>query len=128
MVTFRAIVPEDALLLADWLRVDELHKEIPAGFFMEHDPERGTSCFAIEDEEGPVIFARQEVEGEAIRLHAEFPQGRKRVARALLEAYPIVAADLKNRGFKFVRFDLQNAALVKIMIRAGFRAELVADL
>jgi hypothetical protein len=128
MITFRRTVPEDIVLISDWITQDEGHRDLPANFFIECGP--GVSSYTIEDEQGPVIFVRQERETEQItRLHTQFvPNDRIRVVTALNDAYPVVAADALARDFKQIRFESRSAALVKFMFRFGFRAELIADL
>ena len=126
MIRFRPNVPEDVLTIADWISVDQLHRHIEPGFFTEAAP--NVSCYVVEDEGGPVMFIRQEVEGQSIRMHAQFCRGRERLAKVMAEAYPMWAEDLKARGFKQIRFALDSSALIKLMLRFGYRAELVTDL
>lgn len=128
MIEFRRTVPEDIVRISDWITQDEKHRDISASFFTESD--FGISSYTIEDEQGPVIFVRQERETEEVtRLHTQFPPNdRIRVVTALNEAYPLVAEDARARGFKQIRFESQSVALVRFMFRFGFRAELIADL
>lgn len=99
-----------------------------ASFFtLEDSP--FVSCYTIEDEAGPVIFVRQEGAGQDTRLHTQFPQDAKRVAKALEEAYPLVAEDAKRRGFRSVRFESGSIALVRFMFQHfGFHADLIDEL
>lgn len=126
MIRFRANSPEDILTIADWISRDKLHRHIEPVFFTEVAP--NVSCYVVEDERGPVMFIRQEVEGQNVRLHAEFTEGRDRLAKAIGEAYPMWAANLRSLGFRQIRFELESSALIKLMLRFGYRADMVADL
>lgn len=127
MIRFRRTVPEDMLTISAWISQDEEHQGIDPMFFATTTP--GVSCYAVEADGQDVMFVRQEREGETIILHIQFsPFDRRRIAAALREGYPLVAADAKERGFKRVRFESKSKALVRTMLDLGFRAELIADL
>ena len=127
MISFRRTEPGDLLRITDWIAQDEPHADMDASFFTADGPL--VSCYTIEDETGPVIFVRQEGCGEYTRLHTQFPQDRKRVVKALEEAYPLVAEDAKQRGFKTLRFESGSIALIRFMLQHfGFRADLIAEL
>ena len=127
MIKFRPNKPEDILKITDWIAQDSYHRHIEPGFFTEVAP--GVSCYVVEDEEGPVMFVRQEAEPPYnMRLHVQFPPGRRRVAAAIGAAYPLWASDAKERGFRQIHFELESSALIKLMLRFGYRAEMVADL
>lgn len=127
MISFRRTEPSDLLTLSEWIAADAYHREkLTASFFMETG--KGISCYTVEDEEGPVAFLRQEEEGENVRLHAQFPEGRKRLAAAVTEGFPLIMEDARQRRYKQMRFELESPALIKIMLRFGFRADLIADL
>ena len=127
---FRKTVPEDILTIAEWIQRDPPHREINPSFFCLEG--EGVSCYAIEDDKGPVIFVRQETEGQSTRLHTQFPFGlgtRKRIANVLSEAYPLVREDAAKRGFKSIRFETKSLALMKFMMHGfTFRADLIDDL
>ena len=129
-MNFRKTIPEDILTIAEWIQRDPPHREINPSFFCFEGP--GVSCYAISDDQGPVIFVRQETEGSATRLHTQFPWGigaRKRIAKALSEAYPLVRDDARTRGFKAIRFETKSLALIRFMWKHfNFRADLIADL
>lgn len=123
MIEFRKTLPEDILLITEWLALDEKHKHIPPSFFTEEGP--FISCYALEDAEGVVIFVRQESLGQDMRLHTQFSPDTKRVAKALEQAYPLVLEDARQRGFRSVRFETTSIALVRFMFH-HFKAQ--ADL
>lgn len=107
--------------------MDEAHKGMDAGFW--EATSHGISCYCVEDEQGPLIYVRQENLGETTRLHLQFANcSRKKIFNALKEGYPLVAADARERGFKRVSFDSTSPALIRTMLEMGFRAEMVADL
>ena len=123
--------PTDIVTLSEWIARDKPHRDrcIPAQFFI--DAAKGSSCYTIQDNDGPVIFVRQEVVGTMTRLHTQFPSGfgmRKRVANALAEAHPLVREDAKERGFKSIRFETESLALIRFMWKFDFRADLIQDL
>ena len=127
MILFRRTEPSDLLMLSDWIVNDPFHREkLTPEFFLE--TKEGVSCYTIEDEHGPVAFMREEVEGEDVRLHAQFPAGRRRLMAAIDEGFPIILAEAREKGFRRIRFELENAALIKAMLRFGFRADLISDL
>ena len=123
MIYFRKTEPEDILLIAEWIAVDEKHKDISPDFFTFEGP--FVSCYVVSDEEGPVIFVRQEASSQDTRLHTQFSPDTKRVAKALEEAYPLVTEDARQRGFRSVRFETTSIALVRFMFQ-HFKAQ--ADL
>lgn len=128
MIHFRQTEPDDLVTIAGWIAQDKGHRGMDASFFVAHG--MGVSCYCIEDEAGPVIFVCQEAEGDSTRLHTQFPPDseRKRIAKALSEAYPIVAKDAKVRGFKRVLFRSRSLALIRFMLKFDFAAELAAEL
>lgn len=127
MISFRKTVPEDLPTIADWIAQDKGHAGMEPTFFTT--PAEGASCYTIEDEQGPCIFVRQEVAGTSTRLHTQFPISRKRVAKALREAYPLVANDAKERGYRTIKFESKSLALIRFMFQNfDFRADLIADL
>ena len=127
MISFRKTTPDDLVPIKFWISQDPDHKGMPEEFWASAEP--GVSCYVIEDQKGPVMFVRQEVEGQNTRLHVQFaPSHRKRIVKALEQGYPLVAADAKRRGFKNILFESGSIALVRVMFAMGFRAELVAEL
>lgn len=128
MISFRRTVPEDLLTIERWIELDDAHKGMDGNFWIATS--KGISCFAISDDEGPLIFVREEMmSAETIVLHVQFANcGRKKIFNALRESYPLVAEDAKQRGFTSIRFESQSPALIRTMLDMGFRAELVADL
>jgi hypothetical protein len=127
VIKFRRTVPEDLLTIERWIELDEGHRGMDANFWMA--TAKGISCYAIEDEQGPLIFVRQEASGEETVLHVQFANcARKKIFNALREGYPLVAEDARQRGFKRVRFDSESPALIRTMLEMGFRAQLIADL
>lgn len=127
MISFRRTVPEDLLTIAEWIARDKGHAGMDASFFTQTGP--GVSCFTIEDEIGPAIFVRQEVAGTTVRLHTQFPISRKRVAKALEQAYPLVANDARARGYRTIRFESRSLALIRFMLgKFNFKADLISEL
>lgn len=125
-IKFRRTETSDLPTIGKWIEQDPPHAHIDPDFFVSSP--RGVSCYTIEDHEGPVIFVRQESADEITRLHTQFPPDRKRVARAIQAAYPIVQRDAARRGFRRIAFTSQSVALIRFMLRFGFHAELEKDL
>jgi hypothetical protein len=127
MISFRRTVPEDLLAIERAVELDKAHRGMDANFWTA--TAKGISCYVVEDEQGPLIFVRQEALVETTVLHLQFVNcSRKKIFSALREGYPLVAEDARQRGFKFVRFESQSPALIRTMMDLGFRAELVAEL
>ena len=129
MILFRRTEPSDLLMLSDWIVNDPFHREkLTPEFFLTTG--EGVSCYTVEDAEGPVAFMREEVERDAARLHAQFqfPEKRKRLTVAIEEGFPIIFTEAKARGFRQLRFEVDSLALIKAMLRFGFRADLISDL
>ena len=126
MIKFRKTQAEDIPMLKEWIANDPPHKHIAPVFFIDHS----VSCYAVEDSMGPVMFVRQERSGESAVIHVQFmPMDRKRVALALKQGYPLVAADAKKRGFRYVRFESASPALARFLMKhSKFRMELIAEL
>lgn len=124
MIQFRPTVEGDTALVAEWIEADPDHAgRVAPEFFTK--PSDLSTVYVIEDDKGPVIFVRQEVEGMNARLHTEFlPGGKLRIARALKQAFPAVSADAKSRGFKAVLFESKSISLIAFMIKQfGFVAD-----
>jgi hypothetical protein len=128
LIKFRRTVPEDLPTIERFVELDPAHKGTDASFWITTG--KGISCYVIEDGQGPIIFVRQEATSEEVTtLHTQFANcGRKKIFSALKEAYPLVANDARERGFKKVGFESASPALIRTMLDMGFRAELIADL
>jgi hypothetical protein len=127
VIRFRRSGLNDLPLISEWIAADPPHANIKPEFFTEDV--RNVSCYAIEDDAGVTMFVRQEACGQDVRLHTQFSPDAKRVAKALEEAYPLVAEDARERGFRSIRFESGSIALVRFMFkRFDFRADLMADL
>jgi GNAT superfamily N-acetyltransferase len=124
MVTFRSVEDADLEQIGEWIEADSDHKgKIVPRFFMPGETSYAAS-FVIEDAHGACMYVRQETEGQGIRLHVQFPpRVGKRIAVALLEAYPLVAQAAKSRGFRYAIFDSTSPALIRFMRRFGYREE-----
>jgi hypothetical protein len=116
---FRRIRQDDAPVIDSWIEVDEDHKQkgMTSAFFFE----QGRIALAIEDEQGPTMFIRLDAEPPTMRLHIEFSQSRKRVARSLLKNYPTFSEQIKKTGAEKLVFDTVNPDLARFCERAfGF--------
>lgn len=125
MVKFRPITEADIPEIGTWILAEPDHAErMDASFYTQRRD--GSVSFAIDDEQGTVMYVRQDAEPDfRLRLHTDFPPNSKqRVAQALAEAYPLVAEDAKLRGFKEIIFDSASVPLTRFMTRFGFKAEL----
>ena len=129
MIRFRRSEPSDLLMLSDWIVCDPFHRDkLTPDFFLE--TKESVSCYTVMDDAGPVAFMREEVEGDSVRLHAQFqfPEVRTRLKAAIEEGFPIIFTEAKARGFRQLRFEVDSLALIKAMLRFGFRADLISDL
>lgn len=125
-VTFRAVTENDRTQVESWIASDPAHRNVSADLLL--DGNGSASVYAIEDDKGTVMYVRQETEGSCVRLHAQFCTSSKRSFNSLKEAYPVVKADAKARGFTGIIFDSVSPALVRCMMDLGFKAECRAEL
>lgn len=128
LVKFRAVSEADRLEIDKWIAADPGHKDVLTSktFLI---PIGQCSLYALEDEQGTVMYTRWEVEGPSLRVRIQFGPDRKRVISALREGFPQVREDAKKRGFKSITFDSKSPALVKLMMQEfGFVAALEAPL
>ena len=128
MAKFRNVNQCDYKEIQAWINADPGHADkMTADFFLE--PGRFHSVFAIGDEEGTVCYAREEAEGNKIRMHLQFGVDKRRVMHTFREAYRMISEDAKQRGFTEIAFESQSPALVKFMMQEfHFTAECTAVL
>lgn len=125
MITFRPTEIQDLVMVTGWTLQDPVHKNIAPAFWTEPAVENKHVCYVIEDEEGPVIFVRQEREGNNLRLHTQFPpDSRKRVAASLERAYPFVKEWALEHKIEAIVFESESPTLIRFMARFGFKAVL----
>lgn len=94
-----------------------------ADFFLI--PGKFHSLYAVEDDQGTVMYVRQEGQAHKMRVHIQFGGNSRRVLDALREGLPMVMQDAKGRGFKSLVFDSQSPALTRFMVSEfKFMAEL----
>lgn len=116
MANFRAVSEQDRPEIQAWIDADPGHAgKMTADFFLT--PGRFHSLYAIEDEEGPVMHVRSEAEAQKTRMHIQFGPDRKRIVKAFREAYPIVAADVRKRGFLGIVFETSSPALAHFVMK-----------
>lgn len=128
LVKFRAVSEADRLEIDKWIEADDSHRgQITADKFLVAG--RTWALYAVGDEQGAVMYVRQESEGSKTRMHIQFSPDRRRAIAVMREGFPYVAADAKKRGFKAVVFYSHSPALVKFVIsNLGFRADCEAQL
>jgi hypothetical protein len=124
MAKFRAVTEADRPLIERWIADDPGHRGIiEADQFLK--PGRFHSLYCVEDEEGPTMFVRQEVQGMKTRLYIQFGPDRKRIVKTVKEGFPKVIDDARKRGFVGIVFDTASPALAKFFLTVyRFRAEL----
>jgi hypothetical protein len=110
-------------MIEEWIAKDPDHRGRVGSQYLL-DGQGKASVYVIEDSEGPIMFVRQESEGNTTRLHTQFPpKDHRRIVEALNEAFPIVSLDARDRGFKEIVFESNSMALIRYMSRFGFRFE-----
>jgi len=128
MIQFREMKEEDRPTIDNWIEKDPGHQgKMTADFFLK--PKENWGVFVIVDDDQPIMFVAQEPDGLNLRLHVQFPPDNlKSVVKGLIQAYPVVEANIKSRGFKAVAFESESRALLKFMRRFGFKQEMRAQL
>lgn len=115
MVKFRAVTESDRPQIEEWIESDASHRgQMTADKFLVQGSTH--ALYAIGDEQGTVMYVRQEAEGSKTRMHVQFGPDRRRIMSTLLEAFPMVSKDAKNRGFTGVVFYSHSPALVKFFV------------
>jgi hypothetical protein len=129
MLRSREVTETDRAEIAKWISVDADHAgKCDSDFWLK--PEPGVKLFAIEDALGPIFYVRGE---SLLRLHIQFaPESeRRRLARAIDEFTPLIAAGAKKNNYKQLVFESVVQPLIAFLSKRGFRAsknEFVRDL
>ena len=128
MVKFRAVSESDRPEIEAWIAADDSHRgQMTADKFLV--PGKTYALYAVGDDQGTVMYVKQEAEGSKTRMHIQFCPDRRRAMNTMREGFPIVASDAKERGFTGVVFYSHSPALVKFVMKEfGFRADCEAQL
>lgn len=124
MTIFRDIKPEDYAQLEQWIFAEPAHRHLTPDFWME--PLTPTTlCCAIDDDKGTVLYLKQVVDGQDIRLFAQFAPvtERRRIARVIPDVIKALRSIARSKGFRSMIFDTENPQLGKFVTRFGFRHE-----
>lgn len=129
MAKFRPVKETDRSEIQAWIDADPGHAgRMTADFFIV--PGKFHSLYAVGDEDGTVMYIRQESDGPLrCRAHIQFGPDKRRIMNVFREGFPLVMEDAKKRGFVSLVFDSTSPALVKwMMCEFGFSAECMAVL
>lgn len=124
MIRFRLIDEADREKINDWISKDPGHAgKMDADFFVKQPA--GWGAFAIVEEGEPLMYVAQEPDGLNLRLHVQFPPDNLRqVIKGMIIAYPVIAQNARDRGFKHMAFESESRALLRFMSRFGFKQEM----
>jgi hypothetical protein len=112
--------PEDLEQIQAWTRVDPWHHH-------QNNPKwwltgNGFLSFRLQDEHGPICYARIDREGDQFRLNCQFGPStevsRRRVVEGLTYFFTRVPQFLGGSG---MRFDSDNPGLIRFLSRWGFK-------
>ena len=123
MAKFRSVSEADRPEEEAWIAADDSHRgQMTADKFLV--PGSTYALYAVGDEQGTVMYVKQQAEGSKTRMHIQFGPDRRRVMNVMREGFPVVASDAKGRGFTGVVFYSYSPALVKFAMKEfGFRAD-----
>ena len=114
---------EDAIQIQQWTDADPWHKG-------QHDPDwwltgNGYLSFCLRDDDGPVLYARIDDDGDYMRMSVPFaPEAvvsKKRLIHSIVTVFPKVIEGFKTQGKKGVTFDSESPRLIRFMGQFGFK-------
>lgn len=123
MVKFRPVSESDRSEIETWIVLDDHHRgRLTADKFLVPGPQH--AIYAVGDEQGTVMYVRQEAEGSKTRMWVQFCPDRKRIMETMRQGFPLVKQDAKKRGFTAVVFDTSSPSLARFVVKElGFRAD-----
>lgn len=119
MLKYRPVTDADREKLAEEIGLDPDHKEkCNPDFWLK--PEAGVRLFAVQDEEGDVLFIRAE---NVLRLHIQACSltGRKRITKVIDECLSDMAANSKQ-NYRQLIFEGVFKPLIRFLNKRGFHA------
>ena len=130
MLKQRSVSEQDRTKIEQWIQADDDHRGKCKPDFWIPSGEPHVIHFCVRDEQGDIFFVRGEM---VLRLHIQFapPSERKRLAKAIDEFTPIIAAGAKKQGYKQIIFESMVEPLIRFLHARGFRSskdEQVRDL
>jgi hypothetical protein len=116
MLRARKLVEADREKIAAWMAQDADHKTLdPAAFW-----EPGTESFALEDEDGTVMYVRC---SNVMRIDIQFDTDARDRTRAMLrEGFEWLKGEAKRRSYREMIFDSVAKPLIWFCMKTlGFR-------
>jgi hypothetical protein len=124
---FTATTSDDLPIIANWSALDPWHqnKNIPPEWWLT-----GNSPLLagrIDDVLGTVLFFRfdSESDGTQARVHLQFAArdivNKERLVSVLSRGFPVVAREMKSRGFKSIVFESISPSLINFFGQLGFK-------
>jgi hypothetical protein len=116
----------DLAQIADWVRQDPFHCDDETWENLEGMlTGNGLLCFRLQDEIGPLVFVRLDIEGEFARITMQFgPENevsKRRLVVGLIKlGIPMMVKVAKNKGFKGLVFKSVSETLIAFGKRQGF--------
>jgi len=128
MIDFITTTIDDLPQILEWISADPYHLQ-------DANPESavwfltGANCFlscAVKDEEGLVLYIQLRKENDWVRIGTQFaPENqvsRKRVAKSIAQAMPVLKTVTEKEGFKGLIFESISPSLIKFMFSFGFQS------
>lgn len=100
MIKLTPSTKDDIEQLTEWIEHDPYHKDClnPEWWLTGN----GMLSFVVQDDKGPTMYVRTEIDRVALRVHIQFaPESevsRQRVITSLVEGFPLVAKFGKDSG------------------------------
>jgi hypothetical protein len=113
----RSLNPSDIEVLKKEIARDPAHFSwMTPAFFVEPD----TQAYAVEDEQGPVMYLRL---SSVLRVHVQFCEvDKERIRQALANQILNIAKRATKSSYKQIIFDSVSRGLIAFAKRYGFRS------
>lgn len=125
MIKFSPTIVDDVPQITEWTNADPFHQNNVQPDFWLTGVEGSTLAGCVEDESGPVLYFRFDLENDLARMHTQFAPAsegsKRRTALAISQAIPLVASKLKVDGAKGIVYESTNLSLIVFMSKLGFR-------
>lgn len=123
MIKFTETLESDLPQIEEWISADEDHRgKMSAEWWLTGAA--SFLSFCIQDDIGPVFYARLDYEDDLIRMNIQFAPysevSKRRIMEAVLEGFPKVEALIKTEA-KGMVFESTAPLLIRFFTKFGFR-------
>lgn len=115
----RKVDENDRARIVEAIAADAFHAgKSEAGFWVDTTP--GSECFAVEDAQGVVLYAKCE---NVMRVHLQAAEGVSpvRAAAAIVAGFGWLKQKARERSYREMIFSSVAPAMMKLCARIGFR-------